>query len=359
MNLVKRHSVESKMLLGPSDVSPESAGIRRHPDSWAYKIFPSEEIEDHREFDRAALGLFYLHAALNENRKAFLISNENYNRIVSWVKKSIKFDEDVFAWSWALLYNDLGKLKEVNQAYEKLYGYIGADHDQVLAALFKSEQYFTLFPTMKLMGEKYRKSLIEGLDTGFNLGKAAMLECPDVIWDSIKNLDEFSANFHFGHSFFDFLGVNGAINPTEALPYIMNDNNVEAFLGVIENPKPEAYKKKRSELVCLPDKLEFRRFNSVIRIIGMTRIFDIKGGQEIINVIESLPDQVKLILDRELTVSGRVASSFEIASNEETSGWSAVEPHYAPALLANVKRIASLSSFTVKPGHSKNPRAGI
>ena len=332
---VRRNQAPSEFILGVADVSPESAAAGRHPDSWAYRLFAPEKITDHREFDRAALGLKYLHAALTGDRAQFPISDRNYDRIRAWLDRSITSSEDLNAWCWALLFNDLGKLRVVSERYAGIHGGASADHDQVMVGVLRDDPGF--IPGVDALPNDYREALIEGLATGFNLGKAAQLECPDVAWADIGKLPPFVANFHFGHSFFDFLGVTGAIDPVAAKPFILNDHNVEAYLGVIEQMDPARYAFLRLEQAGI-DKSHNNR--SFARLVGMARVFDKEGGQRLTRLWDGLPAAVQAILDCEFGVSG-------------TAGVIAIEPHYGPALLANAATAARAVGLTVEDGWSK------
>jgi hypothetical protein len=316
-----RFPVECRMMLGEADVSPESAAAGRHPGSWAYRLFHAAEVTDHREFDRAALGLKYLHAAFNGDRAAFPVSDASYGRVRDWVARSLAREEDVLAWTWALLFNDLGKLKVSSRRHAEIFPGGSADHDRVMVGLLCSDPGF--YPSFADLSPEYRDALIFGLDTGFNLGKAAQLECPPAAWDAVAALSPFAANFHFGHSFFDFLGVTGAVDPDAAKPFILNDDNVEAYLGVIDSRDPAAYAARRLALAAV-EAADATEAAALARVVGMSRVFDAEGGRRTKATWDALPPQVRAILTGELSLTGRDSL--------------AIEPHYGPALLANAAK---------------------
>lgn len=307
--VVMMFPTESKLILGEADVSPESATAARHADALAYQIFPAEDIVDHREFERAALGLRHFWDVLTGNRANMPhISDDRFAHLQRWLDVVIVTEEELLTAIWAILFNDLGKLKWAQAQYTALKGAPHADHDVVLGTLLREAP--ELFPGLNA---HQRDVLVPGFVSGFNLGQAVQLECPEASWQGFVAMDDVSRKAFLVHAVFDFFGLTGAVDPARASEIFVNNNNVDAYLKVAETPDYTAYVLWRAALVG---------GDSVAAgvLAGLFRFFTPQDGA----LMEEGCAQLKPIL-----------WFFLLHELKRMSGSApAILPYYAPAMLA-------------------------
>ena len=329
---VQRHPDETLLLLGAAEVSPESLHARsaapsRHPQSWAGRLFDPSVIADHREFDRAALGCKHLHDVLTGNRRDLPVSDQTYDRLSGWVGRAVRCDEDIRAWFWALLFNDLGKLRRVCEWHAELGLPASVDHDRVLLDLLVAAPH--RFPGFLRLAPRHREALVEGLRSGFNLGKAIQLECGDRAWQPARDLGHAARDLHLGHGLFDMLGATGAADPRQGSPHILNDDIVGACLDIVETWEPGSYRQTRAKRAGLSDDAPV----ALQRLVGMARVFDPARGARLTAAWDALPRSARAVLELELgSRPGNVQSE--------------IEPQYAPALLANAAKADPVRGWT-------------
>lgn len=323
--VVRQYPTEAGLLLGEADVSPETAQGTLHPQAWATKLFQPEEITDPREFERAALALRHFHDVLNGNRANMpSLSDATFTRLHTWLEGMNFTEADLQATIWAILFNDLGKLKACHEWYTQITGTLHADHDAVLAFLLQETP--ERFPGFAALPKLHRQALIKGFGCGFNLGQAAQLECPVASWDSFQLLSSLSRKLFVVHALFDILGVTGATDPQAGSPRLLNDDNVAAFLhissylDVVTSESYNEYLYLRGEKVGTPpwDKEDI----AFVRLAGMARLFSWKEADKLRHAWTNLAPAVKALLTRELAISGYGKAP-------------AILPYYAPALIAN------------------------
>lgn len=272
---------ECVLLLGETEASPESSKTL-HKDSWAYRLYDKDVIKDHREFDRAVLALKYFHAAYNDDKTLFsMITDDHYTRLKDIAHH--KFDgvndiSSLYFWVWCILFNDLGKIIKVVDYYNQTFHTNEPDHDKILLKILTNTDYFDNF---NRLSKKMRILFIEGLQTDFNIGKAIQMECPQIAWKSIENLNNDSKILFFGHCLFDVLGAGGTSNPLIAPDYILNDNLLECYFNIIDNAAYDTYLKMRMDKVHVTDPF-------IGKLVCLTRCYDEKSAKIITNTINTL-----------------------------------------------------------------------
>lgn len=322
---VRRHPVESRLLLGAAEVSPESAGAPRHAQSWAYGLFPAESIIDHREFDRAALALKVMQDVLLDNwRELPAVGAKNWDRMRRLLSP-IQSDADLHALCWTVLFNDLGKVAAVAEHYAALHDRPAADHDDAFLGVLQADPGF--FPTFGAIAPYWRRLNVEGLRSRCNIGKQVQMESPVGAWDDFLALPPETATFLFGHALFDVLGVTGAIDPTATSPAVANDRNLDAFFWMFDAGSVDGYAALRLSMAGLSGPADAGIDVPLARLVSMARVFESTSGGFLNTNWMALPPQVRAILAAELALDGR-------------GGQAAIEAHYGPALLAAAKRAA-------------------
>jgi hypothetical protein len=316
----KKFPQETLMILGSADASPESGPAKHNTTSYSVNLIPDFKSEDTREFDRATLGLKAFFEILTQtNLKKWTIKKDTVDEITNWITPLIKTQDDLDAWSYAILFNDLGKLHISNEHHEKIYGSKCADHDINMVDILKRDPSF--YPNFEKIDSKYQESLILGLSSGFNLGKAVQLECPSSAWNEFLKISEFDQNFHLGHCLFDFIGVSGAGNPKEYAPFVMNDETMSAFIHTIKCRDNYEYGMSRLAQVGLSEDMEDAF--AISRLVAMARIFTVEKKDKLMNAVSLLPEDTKKYLFEELEKPG-------------TAKDPAIELQYAPAILNQV-----------------------
>lgn len=316
----QRFPEETLMMLGSADASPESGPAKRNSDSYAIELLKDKKdfaITDTREFDRATLGLKAFYEIITDNDD-WAISASLTKHIKDWVKPQVQTKYDIEAWIYAILFNDLGKLHSSNEEHKKLYNNYCADHDINMVDILKANPSF--YPNFVSLDKKYQQSLIVGLSSGFNLGKAVQLESPNSSWNDFLNLSSFDQDFHMGHCLFDFMGISGANNPRQYADFVMNDQLINAFISTIELHDHHIYGMARLKQVGLDENLE--NAFGISRLIAMASIFDIKQKDKLISSLNVLPENIKNNVFKELNKPGSIENP-------------AIELQYLPSILKN------------------------
>lgn len=319
-SVYKKFPEETYMILGSADASPESGPAKHNTNSYSVELIPDFKSEDTREFDRATLGLKAFFEILTQtNLEKWTIDKKIVEHITDWITPQIKNDNDLYAWSYAILFNDLGKLHISNEEHKKLYGQTCADHDINMVDILKANPAF--YPNFLNIDSKYQKSLILGLSSGFNLGKAVQLECPNAAWNNFLKLSDFDQKFHLGHCLFDFIGVSGAGNPREYAGFVMNTDTMSAFITTIELRDNYQYGMSRLKQVGLDEKLD--NAFAISRLLGMSRIFNVEKKDKLTQALDCLDLETKNYLFSELAKPGTTLDP-------------AIELQYSPAILNQV-----------------------
>jgi hypothetical protein len=316
----KKFPDETKMILGSADASPESGPAKSNATSYSVDLIPGFKSEDTREFDRATLGLKAFFEILTQtNLEKWTIKKETVENITEWITPQIKTQADLDAWSYAILFNDLGKLHISNDHHEKIYGSHCADHDINMVDILKKDPGF--YPGFEKLDKKYQESLVLGLGSGFNLGKAVQLECPASAWNPFLKISDFDQKFHLGHCLFDFIGVSGAGNPREYAPFVMNNETMSAFIDTIKHRDNHEYGMSRLQQAGLPENMD--NAFPIARLVAMARIFTEDKKDKLMNAISLMPEDTREYLFKELAKPG-------------TAKDPAIELQYAPAILNQV-----------------------
>lgn len=308
---------ETRMILGSADASPESGPAKHNTNSYSVGLIPDSKSEDTREFDRATLGLKAFFEILTQtNLEKWTINQDIIQNITDWITPQIQTQNDLDAWSYAILFNDLGKLHISNNEHKKLYGDTCADHDINMVDILKANPGF--YPNFLKLDSKYQQSLILGLGSGFNLGKAVQLECPNSAWNPFLKLNDFDQKFHLGHCLFDFMGVSGAANPREYAPFVMNNETMSAFIDTIQYRNHHDYGMSRLNQIGISDTID--NAFAISRLVSMSRIFSVDKKDKLLQAISLLPEDTKKYLFSELDKPG--------SKNDP-----AIELQYSPAIL--------------------------
>lgn len=228
-------------MLTTTAASPEILLTSQHLKSWAVKVFP-EFKGDHRDFDRAALGLLCMWTLWKEKSLASLGGGEN----ASWrdaLVKTLSVPGGFEALTYAILFNNLGKLEATGRAIKKAGRNVPADHDESLALALRVAPKEVAPGFSKLQGS-WGNMWITGLDSGFNAGMAMRMELPRAGWKKWLSLAEDQRAFHALHSYFDLLGSSGAEDPMKPTAAQSSRAMGEIFAQVCFGPSPEQFEKE-------------------------------------------------------------------------------------------------------------------
>jgi hypothetical protein len=312
-DIFREFQEECFMLLTSADASPSSGNPKANIDSYIFKVLPLLKVDDTREFDRATLSLKAFFDVI-QGVNNFDLSNQNLQKIKNWVLSNIKNDEDLFSWSYSILFNDLGKLHLSNKKHIELFGYQSSEHDVCFTNILKKSPEF--YPNFKKLPLKYQKSLINGLEINFNLGKCLFLESSHKIWDNTKKISDWDFQFLLGHSFFDICGITGAKNPLKVS--ILNDSFVENFFLVLETKNNFKFAEKILELNNYDYYNEYPY--SIAKILASIKCFDGTKNEIIFNAWNSLDIKKQFLLNNEFVNIG-------------SSDFPFLELQYSPSIL--------------------------
>lgn len=173
------------------------------------------------ELNRTAVGFLSLKWLLSNDYTAFTANQPDSNRLTqsmfqefrSDVKKVLKTDEDVEAMIFAIVVNDLGKIKRFDERVQKLSGENTVDHDRVVAVAL--EQAPELVPSFSRLSPRHQALVKEGLNLGggLNIGQLVQGENLPISLQAMKNFtgkpDAFDLKFL--ELMFDVAGISGHI----------------------------------------------------------------------------------------------------------------------------------------------------
>lgn len=223
---VDRWPEESFAMTGLARACVEAPQTERHPNSWAEKMFPGSVV-DHREFDRAALGLLCMWTLWKEKSLGSLgVAQCPYWR--DTLVKTMAMPGGFEAVAYATLFKDLGKLDSSVEALKSLGLPAVAGHDEVLALALKACPEKVAPGSLRLQGD-WAKVWARGLSARFNVGMAASMELPRAGWSTWRALAPEMRSFHALHSYFSFLGDGGAVDPVKPVARTASHQMSELF----------------------------------------------------------------------------------------------------------------------------------
>jgi len=328
-----REYPELEWLKGDVNVTPEGANKTVDPDL---------------EFKKTILSIKLLKYVISNDYEKFTkcqqpkrLSRKKFKEICKYTKEIIKSKEDLEAICTYLIINDLGKIKRVVSRIENQIGLQTVDHDDILYQGLANIPGIS--PSFDKLDDKYKKIILNGLRTKFNMGQFIFSENFPKNLEPLVNLDKKSFDYYMLHVLFD---IGGAVidKQNRKGSTIIDDSYWEKF------KKAEEYLKQMNSIADIGPTylryiddimgvLELENTNpcsiATTKICNMLKITDSTEAQIVLQTLQSQEPNVRAILEQELTATG-------IDDDK------AILLYYAPATMRN-----AITYF--KNNNSENP----
>ena len=202
-------------LIGEVQFTPESYGTKSNKKTYGQILFPNNNPNDLKEFDRTILSvLLYYYIKdnaylkfIDQQKEDSLLTQTEYNNIREFFLKNFDTEEKERLLLYYIVINDLGKSQNIiNKLKEK--GIETVDHDLLLNYLLK----FGMLPTLNTFDKKYQEALTNTLNYGINVGQYIQGEGVDYSYNEVLNLNTFEKALMMAEAMLDIGGVLGHIN---------------------------------------------------------------------------------------------------------------------------------------------------
>lgn len=303
--------------------------------------------DKYKEYNRTMLSIELLkwiisgdYESFTECKKPKRLSREKFEEIREYTKGIIKSGEDLEAIITYLIINDLGKIKSVVSEIEQRIGIQTVDHDDILYQGL--EKIPGISPSFDKLDDKYKKLILNGLRTKFNMGQFIQSENLPQNLEPLVGVDEESFNYYMLHVLYDIGGATGHVTRKGSI--IIDDDfwtkykTAEEYLKGMKSKKDissayQGYLNERGNVLQLQG--DSSDVISAIKLCNMLRTSDPKKAQIVLQILQSQEPNVRAILEQELTATG-------IDDDK------AILLYYAPATMTN-----AINYF--KNNNSENP----
>lgn len=303
--------------------------------------------DKYKEYNRTMLSIELLkwiisgdYESFTECQKPKRLSRKKFEEVREYTKGIIKSGEDLEAIITYLIINDLGKIKSVVSEIEQRIGLQTVDHDDILYQGL--EKIPGISPSFDKLDDKYKKLILNGLRTKFNMGQFIQSENLPQNLEPLVGLDEESFNYYMLHVLYDIGGATGHVTRKGSI--IIDDDfwtkykTAEEYLKGMKSKKDissayQGYLNERGNVLQLQG--DSSDVISAIKLCNMLRTSDPKKAQIVLQTLQSQEPNVRAILEQELTATG-------IDANK------AILLYYAPATMTN-----AINYF--KNNNSENP----
>lgn len=334
---------EIMTLIGEVQFTPESYGVNTDKATYGQLLFNDANPNQLKEFDRTILSvLLYFYIKDNKYEKfveqqpeSNKLSRETFDQIRSFMGENFNTPEKESLLLYYMVINDLGKSQSVIDAL-KAKGIESVDHDLLLNYLLQ----YGMLPSLNSFSEESKRSLINVLNNGINLGQYIQGECVDYSFNKVLNLSSFERTLMVAEAMLDIGGVLGHINNQNGSA-ILNQSTADNILtanSILSTCQDStkifdeflAQKSDKMQISC-PD-AEIRK--TITRICLMMRLSNTADIRVVENEITSNLDKYRTLC-YEFNQSGY--------NNQP-----AILLYYSPALLSN-------TSGYFKKNKSENP----
>ncbi|MFM2345162.1 MAG: hypothetical protein RLZZ210_1775 [Pseudomonadota bacterium] len=290
----------------------------------------------HDEFDRTFNGIMALKWILAGDYKQFVsvqneyvkLSKGGFNTLQVYIKSVIKTSEDINAMIISMVINDLGKVKSFIKTAKLEYGITEIDHDKILlGALRKNPRVSPSFFSLK---QEYQDIILNGLETGFNLGQ--LLQCENVAasLSKLNKLSSLELDFLLIHAFLDIAGVGGNVKhggcliATQPLfdSFECAKNALRKNINNISNAY-NAFIDNKAKIYGITTE-DIRKKVALVKLSSLIRLNTKEEVQKLSQHFENIDENIKNKLIEELNISG-------------LDGEVAILIYYSPAIVSNIK----------------------
>lgn len=328
-NVLTRYP-EIMTLIGEVQFTPESYGVNSEKATYGQLLFKDANPNQLKEFDRTILSVL-LYFYIKDNRYDKFVeqqsgdnklSKETFDQIRAFIKESFNTPKKENLLLYYMVINDLGKSQSVIDAL-KDKGIETVDHDLLLNYLLK----YGMLPSFNDFSEESKRSLINVLSNGINLGQYIQGECVDYSFNKVLNLSSFERTLMVSEAMLDIGGVLGHVNNQNGSA-ILNQSTADNILTAenILSTCQDSTKIFDEFLTQKADKMQISYPDSEIRktitrICLMMRLSNRTDIQVVENEITNNLDNYRTLI-YELNQSGY--------NNKP-----AILLYYSPALLSN------------------------
>ena len=343
IKIVADNYPEMRWLTGDVHATPEGIVAATQGRSISEKLFGA----NHIEFNRTAVGIMTLLWVLNDDYESFTASQ---NPAVRLTRKSF---EELRAYTEHILnnkpealdamitymltfdaliaytvINDLGKIESVVEMVKKESGVEEVDHDKILAIAL--EHHPEISTSFNRLADGYKRMILTGLKANFNFGQFIQGENVPASLSGLIGLDKEAFDFYMLHVIYDIAGAAGHVK--EAGSLIVTEPTYQGFKqGIDALDKLNA---GASMVTAYDDFLEAKGAGlgldvhtpverAVIRLCAMLRITDKEKARQVLEALDLLAPNERVILEKELNITG------------VDDGYATLL-YYAPATLANL-----------------------
>jgi hypothetical protein len=300
---------ESLLMKGKASVSAEGVAANKPAAKNVYGLTEDEEI-------RAFSGLLRFKDVLNGTRADYdrfvecqiqmkkpVLSYDAFLAIRSYVLNTLNSSEDYAAAMWSILCNDLGKVYSVN-LNEKNIG-----HDAILVKRLKTNP--EMFAGFSKLPVNYQQFIIDGFASGCDISQLEQLELSASCLQSLVGMNQQTLKLYYLHTIFDVAGAAAHFKPNGSLTmHAETWNFFNALRACVEKlqtgcPSDQVYNDYldyRGRCVGIQNTSPVN--TALIRIAGLSRLATEEQGKTLLSVWETLPENIKATLVKELNVHG-------------------------------------------------------
>lgn len=345
MQVVTDEYPEMKWLTGQVNATPERGDGSSTAGFVSERLFQGNK---HVEFDRTALGIMTFLWVLKGDYKSFTacqpekarLKEGSFMELQSYTRRILQSAPEAFdslivymlafdALTTYTVVNDMGKVVSMVDFLVKQAGMDSVDHDKILYDLLSIHPQVS--PSFNRLPDRYKTLILNGLKAVFNMGQFMQAENVPASLTGLIGLDKASLDFYLLHFVYDLAGAAGQVRQDGSV--VLTEDNFQAFKaasaaldGLNKGDSLETvynnYLKIRAERLGLD--IGNPTESAVTRACCMFRIFNRPEASEVLEVFRSLPENIRLILERELVRNGT------------SDGW-AILPYYGPAFLTNLR----------------------
>ena len=239
LNIIKRtirKYPEIMDLIGKVHFTPENYGAKNETITFGQYLFDDTSPEELKEFDRTVLSVLLYHYIIDNRYEKFVeaqdednkLTRDNFNKIREFMLTNFNTKEKKELLTYFIVINDLGKSQKIIDKL-KAKGIESVDHDLLLEYLLK----FDMLPSMKKFSDESKKTLINVLNNGINIGQYIRSECVDYSFNKVLNLNNEEKNLMIGEALLDIGGVYGHFGNLKGSK-LLNQSTVNSLLLAIK-----------------------------------------------------------------------------------------------------------------------------
>lgn len=308
-----------------------------------------------KEYKRTMCSIRLLDYVLKNDYKAFSvaqqmearITEDSFAEIRKFVTSVLRTSDDIEAMKKYLIINDLGKVEDFVQKVKDIVGFESVNHDEILYEGLNSHP--ELSPTFVSLTQKYRRLILEGLKSNFNMGQFVRSECLPVDLSTLLCMNQRILDFYMVHVLFDIAGAAGHINEHSSIVFteLYWKRFSWAHSAICDMVKYQQvpstayrnYLKKTMEYFKLISSIERKVDFCIARLYNLIGVCTIEEAKEVTKAFWNLSKLVRDTLCQELTKKGEYCRDLGILM------------YYLPAMLQNAlnyyKKIDSRNAISM------------